>query len=90
VRVFEGKWEGAITGKPGKQFGSREYQFVLGGTFLTQRDHSVYETKSPDATPKVRDDFGYFSYVVLRQQGRARCGTTGVLRAGSVPLASWS
>ena len=62
VRVFEGKWEGAITGKPGKQFSSREYQFVLGGTFLSQRDHSVYETKSPDATPKVRDDFGYFSY----------------------------
>jgi hypothetical protein len=62
VRVFEGKWEGSITGKPGKQFSSREYQFVLHDTFLSQRDHSVYEAKSPDAAPKVRDDFGYFSY----------------------------
>jgi hypothetical protein len=62
VRVFEGKWEGTITGRLGKQFSSREYQFVLDGTFLSQRDHSVYEAKSPDATPKVREDFGYFSY----------------------------
>jgi len=62
MRVFEGRWEGSITGKPGNQFSSREYQFVLGGAFLSQRDHSVYETKSSDAAPKVRDDFGYFSY----------------------------
>ncbi len=62
VRVFEGKWEGSITGKPGKQFSSRECQFVLGGTFLSQRDHSVYEAKAPDEMPMVREDFGYFSY----------------------------
>jgi hypothetical protein len=62
VRVFEGKWEGSITGKPGKQFSSREYQFVLHDTFLSQRDHSVYEGKSPDEMPKVREDCGYFSY----------------------------
>ena len=62
VRVFEGKWEGSVTGKPGKQFSSREYQFVSGGTFLWQHDHSVYEAKSPDEGPKVREDFGYFSY----------------------------
>jgi hypothetical protein len=62
VRIFEGKWEGSITGKPGKQFSSREYQFVLRDTFLSQRDHSVYEAKSPDEMPKIREDFGYFSY----------------------------
>ena len=68
VRVFEGKWEGAITGKPGKQFSSREYQFVSHDTFLSQRDHSVYEAKSPDEMPKVREDFGYFSYDKLLKQ----------------------
>src|SRR5271157_5459124 len=62
VRVFEGKWEGSVTGQPGKQFSSREYQFMSGGTFLWQHDHSVYEAKSSDAAPKVREDFGYFSY----------------------------
>ena len=62
LRVFEGKREGTITGQPGKQASSREYQFVSNGTFLWQHDHSVYEAKSPDAAPKVREDFGYFSY----------------------------
>jgi len=62
VRVFEGKWEGSITGKPGKQFSSREYQFLLHDTFLSQRDHSVYEAKSADEMPEIREDFGYFSY----------------------------
>jgi len=62
LRVFEGKWEGTITGQPGKQASSREYQFVSNGTFLWQRDHSVYEAKSSTDAPKVREDFGYFSY----------------------------
>jgi hypothetical protein len=62
VRIFEGKWEGSVTGQPGKQHTSREYRFVSEGTFLWQNDHSVYEAQSPDAAPKVREDFGYFSY----------------------------
>ena len=68
VRVFEGKWEGSITGKPGKQFSSREYQFLLHDTFLSQRDHSVYEAKSADEMPKIREDFGYFSYDRILKQ----------------------
>jgi hypothetical protein len=62
LRVFEGKWEGQVTGKPGKQFSSREYQFELNGKFLSQRDKSVYEPKSTGETPKAREDFGFFSY----------------------------
>jgi hypothetical protein len=62
LRAFEGKWEGTVTGQPGKQASSREYQFVSNGTFLWQQDHSVYEAKSPSDAPKVREDFGYFSY----------------------------
>jgi len=62
VRVFEGKWEGTVAGQPGKQSSSREYQFVSNGAFLWQRDHSVYEARSPQDAPKVREDFGYFSY----------------------------
>src|SRR5271157_2813078 len=62
LRVFEGKWEGPVTGKPGKQFSSREYKFELNGKFLSQQDKSVYEPKSPGAKPDVREDFGFFSY----------------------------
>lgn len=62
IRVFEGKWEGPITGKPGKQFSSREYRFELNGKFLSQRDKSVYEPKSPGVEPETREDFGFFSY----------------------------
>lgn len=62
IRVFEGKWEGQITGKPGKQFSSRQYRFELNGKFLSQRDKSVYESKSPDTKPETREDFGFFSY----------------------------
>jgi hypothetical protein len=62
VRVFEGKWEGPVTGKPGKQFSSREYRFELNGKFLSQRDKSLYEPKSPGAKPEGREDFGFFSY----------------------------
>lgn len=62
VRVFEGKWEGPITDKPGEQFSPREYRFELDGKFLSQRDKSVYEPKSPGAKPETREDFGFFSY----------------------------
>lgn len=62
IRVFEGKWEGTVTGKPGKQFSSREYKFTLDGKFLSQRDNSVYEAKSAEGTTRTRVDFGFFSY----------------------------
>jgi hypothetical protein len=62
LRVFVGKWEGQISGKPGKQFSSREYRFELNGKFLSQRDKSVYQPEVPAAKPEVREDFGFFSY----------------------------
>ena len=68
LRVFAGKWEGVVTGKPGKQITSREYHFELNGKFLSQRDHSVYQDSLPPAQPKVRDDFGYFSYDTFLQK----------------------
>ena len=33
LRVFEGKWEGTVTGKPGKQISNREYHFEYNGKF---------------------------------------------------------
>jgi hypothetical protein len=62
LRVFEGKWEGPTTGKPGKGTTTREYRFELNGHFLSQREKSVYQPSVPTATPLVHEDFGLFSY----------------------------
>lgn len=73
LRFLEGKWEGTATGQPGKGTSSREYRFELNGRFLSARNRSIYEPKSPDAKPEVHEDLGMFSYdrglkkVVLRQ-----------------------
>jgi len=62
LRVFEGKWEGPTSGKPGNGTTSREYRFELNGKFLFQRDKSVYQPAGPAAKPLVHEDFGIFSY----------------------------
>jgi hypothetical protein len=62
LRVFEGKWEGQTTGKPGKGTTTREYRFELNSQFLSQRDKSVYQPEDPSAKPLVHEDFGVLSY----------------------------
>ncbi len=73
VRVFAGRWEGTATGEPGKGTSTREYRFELNERFLSARNKSVYEPKSPAAQPETHEDFAMFSYdralkkIVLRQ-----------------------
>lgn len=73
LRFLEGKWEGKATGEPGKGVSSREYRFDLNGRFLSARNRSVWEPKSPEAKPEVHEDFGMYSNdrglkkIVLRQ-----------------------
>ena len=68
LRVFEGKWEGPTTGKPGKGSTSREFQFLMNGRFLSQRDKSVYRPEDPAAKQAVHEDFGFFSYDTGRKK----------------------
>ena len=73
VRFLEGKWEGPAAGEPGKGVSSREYRFDLNGRFLSARNKSVYEPKSPGEKSEHHEDFGMYSYdkalkkIVLRQ-----------------------
>lgn len=73
IRFLEGKWEGKATGEPGKGVSTREYRFDLNGRFLSARNKTVYEPKTPDAKPEVHEDLGMYSYdrtlkkIVLRQ-----------------------
>lgn len=68
LRVFEGKWEGTVTGKPGKQISHREYYFEYNGKFLSQRDDSVYQPQSSSDKSGNRGDFGVFSYDVIQKK----------------------
>jgi ubiquinone/menaquinone biosynthesis C-methylase UbiE len=61
-RVFEGKWEGRATGEPGKGVSSREYRFEPSTRFLSARNKSVYEPKTPTAKPGIHEDFAMFSH----------------------------
>lgn len=73
LRVFEGRWEGAASGEPGKGIATREYKLDLAGRFLIGRSKSVYEPKTPGAKSEVHEDLALFSYdraakkLVLRQ-----------------------
>ncbi|MBI2679989.1 MAG: hypothetical protein HYX25_03155 [Candidatus Solibacter usitatus] len=73
LRFLEGKWEGKANGEPGKGTSSREYRFDLNRRFLSARNRSVYEPKSPGGMAEVHEDFGMYSYdrtlkkFVLRQ-----------------------
>ena len=62
LRVFEGNWQGATAGKPGKGTTTREYRFQLNGRILSQRDLSVYQPADPAAKPQTHEDFGVLNY----------------------------
>lgn len=68
LRVFEGKWEGTVTGKPGKQVSHREYHFEYNDKFLSQRDDSVYQPQSSSDRSGNRGDFGVFGYDVIQKK----------------------
>ncbi len=73
LRFLEGKWTGTAKGEPGNGVSTREYRFELNDRFLSARNKSVYEPKSPGAKSEVHEDFAMFSYdralkkFVLRQ-----------------------
>jgi len=72
LRIFEGKWEGATSGEPGKGTTSREYKFELNGQFLWQSDHSVYQPQDPSGKPVDHQDLGFFSYDTTQKKIRWR------------------
>jgi len=55
LRFLEGQWEGKANGAPGKGVSLREYRFELNGRFLSARNRSVYDPKSPGDRPEVHE-----------------------------------
>ena len=46
-----------------KRVSSREFRFDLNGRFLSVRNKSVWEAKSPGAKPEIHEDFGMYIVV---------------------------
>lgn len=73
IRFLEGKWEGPVSGQPGKGISTREYRFDLNGRFLSARNKSVWEPKPGSGKGEVHEDVSMYSYdralkkIVLRQ-----------------------
>jgi hypothetical protein len=72
MRVFEGKWEGQATASPATA-SARGVPIRTRGRFLSARNKSTYEPKTPSTKPEIHEDIGMFSYdrtlkkIVLRQ-----------------------
>src|SRR5687768_3739931 len=73
IRFLEGKWEGKAEGRPGQGTVTREYQFVMRGRYLHERNISTYPPQDKNPQGEVHEHWSFFSYdrprklLVLRQ-----------------------
>ena len=73
LNYFEGTWEGTGSGESGTSSVNREYEFVLGGTFLQVKSRSTYPPQEKNPKGEIHEDWGFFSrdksrkLLVLRQ-----------------------
>ena len=68
LAAFAGRWQGAVTGEPGRGSSERSYQYVLGGRFLELRNRSVYPPQEKNPKGETHEDVGYFSYDAQRKR----------------------
>ena len=59
---FVGKWAGHETGKAGTGQGTREYSFIMNGTYLYQENTSHFEPQEKNPTGETHEDRAFFSY----------------------------
>ena len=73
VRVLLGRWEGKATGQAGDGTVTREYQFVLGGRYIHERNVSTYPPQEKNRKGEVHEHWSFLSddrgrrTIVLRQ-----------------------
>lgn len=68
LKYFEGKWEGAGSGKPGESNVQREYQLVLKDKFLQVQNRSTYDPQPKNPKGEIHDDWGMISFDKARKQ----------------------
>ena len=73
LTILIGKWEGEGIGKWGESNLFREYEYLMGGTYIIGKNKSTYEKQEKNPKGEIHDNWGIFSYdkrkakYVLRQ-----------------------
>ena len=62
LEYFIGDWEGQSFGEAGEGTGQRNYQFVMGSSYLYDRNMIEFEPQGNNATGRVHEDLVFFNY----------------------------
>ena len=57
-----GKWEGSGTGKFGDSKIEREYEYLMGGTYIIGKNKSTYEKQEKNPEGEIHDHWDIISY----------------------------
>ncbi|MEE9167602.1 MAG: hypothetical protein V3U24_09130 [Candidatus Neomarinimicrobiota bacterium] len=63
-----GKWEGKGVGKFGDSNVTREYEYLMGGTFIVGKNESIYEKQERNPRGEIHDNWDIFSYDKIRRK----------------------
>jgi hypothetical protein len=61
-----GKWEGSGTGKFGDSKIEREYEYLMGGTYIIGKNISTYEKQEKNPEGEIHDHWDIISYDKVR------------------------
>ncbi len=61
-----GKWEGSGTGKFGNSKIEREYEYLMGGTYIIGKNISTYEKQEKNPEGEIHDHWDIISYDKVR------------------------
>ena len=57
-----GKWEGQGVGKYGNSDVTREYEYLMGKTYIIGKNKSTYEKQEQNLQVEIHDNWNIFSY----------------------------
>jgi len=63
-----GRWEGKGTGKFGDSSVEREYEYLMGGTFIIGKNNSFYEKQEKNPKGEIHNHWDIFSYDKIRKK----------------------
>lgn len=62
LKFLIGKWEGSGTGKFGDSKIEREYEYLMGGTYIIGKNRSTYEEQEKNPEGEIHDHWDIISY----------------------------
>ena len=66
LKFLIGKWEGSGTGKFGDSKIEREYEYLMGGTYIIGKNKSTYEKQKKNPEGEIHDHWDIISYDEVR------------------------